>query len=162
MGLGCRAQRPCQGTLPALLGGLIHTWVLSVREQKSGCLLQVAWRGSGDGAEVRCHRVVSSPRRQGRAGGGGPREGPTPGDGRKGRLQGRPQAGTDLAALWLPQASGQRSDPRFRAGPAVPLPLLAAAASSPGAWGGQAGGQLLGPQVSSGASARPGHFLCAL
>lgn len=27
---------------------------------------------------------------------------------------------------------------------------------------GQAGGQLLGPQVSSGASARPGHFLCAL
>lgn len=27
---------------------------------------------------------------------------------------------------------------------------------------GRAGGQLLGPQVSSGASAWPGHFLCAL
>lgn len=79
--------------------------------------------------EVRCrHRVVSSPGGRGKRGWGGPREGPTPGDG--GRAGGGGSLGRHSpAALRTPQAPGQSRDPQFRAEPAVPLPLLAAAAS---------------------------------
>lgn len=132
-GLGLLGAWAVSGDPPCLAGGPYHTWVLSPREQKSGCLLQVTQRGSGDGAYVRCHRVVSSPRGWGKSrcrGTWRQEEGPA-----VGWSPGWHRSCCSLAApgLWAEER------PPFRAELVVPLPLLAAAASSPGAWGGPGG-----------------------
>lgn len=72
-------------------------------------------------------------------------------------------AGIDLPRSGRPRPPGRVATPVFELSRPCPCPSWQLRPpSSLGARGGPGGGQLLGPQVSRGASARPGHFLCAL
>ena len=151
--------------------GLYPHLSLTCGGQRSSCLLKVTlWKW---GRELRsgvaiglCCLCGEQPWGGGQAGGGTRRGGADTWD-RSGRgwLRGRHRAVTDFAALSPPPASGPRSDlpvselcrwgPASRRAAAFPR-----VRREPGV--GRAGRQLLGLQVSSRASARPGHFLCAL
>lgn len=101
-----------QGILPAALWDLIHTRVIPARGKNSGCLLGVTQGQNGPGSESRvCTAwVVSSLGELGKGREGRATRGTDTGARRQGLAAGESQAGTDLAALWLPQASGQMTD----------------------------------------------------